>query len=294
MTPPPSRLTPDPNWIASLLPPRPPDSHKGTFGTALIAAGSIPYTGAPYLSAKAAYRIGAGLVTLAIPAPLHPALAGQLPEATWIPLPHENGFIERAAAIPLAQNLARATALLIGPGLGTKETTKDFLAKLLQTKLPPLIIDADGLNLLAQIPDWHKQLPLDTILTPHPGEMSTLTGLPKDKIQNDRETIALKYAQAWNCILVLKGAFTVTASPDGNIALNPFASAALARAGTGDVLAGIIVGLRAQGMRAFPSAAAGAWIHARAALSALQQIGSAASILASDLLDHIPSVIAKL
>ncbi len=289
-----TRLVPDLELVADLLPPRPPDAHKGTFGTALIAAGSVNYTGAAFLSAKAAYRAGAGLVTLAVPAPLHTALAGQLPEVTWIPLPHENGFIERAAAILLAKNLGRATALLVGPGFGLKETTRDFLAKLLETKLPPLVVDADGLKLLAQIPDWHKKLPSLTVLTPHPGEMSMLTGLSKDEIQSDREAIAGKFAKQWGHIVVLKGAFTVIAAPDGRIAVNPFASAALARAGTGDVLAGLIVGLRAQGVEAFEAAVAGAWIHARAGLTALLEVGSAASVLAGDVLDCVNDVMAEL
>ena len=315
-----TRLIPDPEWIAGLLPFRAPDSHKGTFGTALIAAGSVNYTGAAFLSAKAAYRVGAGLVTLAIPAPLHSALAGQLPEVTWLLLPHEVGVISRDAADVVLNNLTRATALLVGPGFGMEATTKEFIEKLLgesssakkntvhmgfthdavskgtgpNEKLPPLVFDADGLKLLAQIPNWHTKLPADTILTPHPGEMSVLTGLAKEEIQDNREAIAAKYAKEWNCIVVLKGAFTVIASPDGRIALNPFASAALARAGTGDVLAGIIVGLRAQGVDAFESAAAGAWIHARAGLSALEEVGSAASVLAGDVLDCVNDVMAEL
>ncbi len=175
-----------------------------------------------------------------------------------------------------------------------KETTRDFLAKLLETKLPPLVVDADGLKLLAQIPDWHKKLPSLTVLTPHPGEMSMLTGLSKDEIQSDREAIAGKFAKQWGHIVVLKGAFTVIAAPDGRIAVNPFASAALARAGTGDVLAGLIVGLRAQGVEAFEAAVAGAWIHARAGLTALLEVGSAASVLAGDVLDCVNDVMAEL
>lgn len=288
------RFIPDFGWVVDCLPPRPSDAHKGTFGAALIAAGSIAYTGAAYLSAKAAYRIGTGLVRLASPAPLHAALAGQLPEVTWIPLPHENGFIARAAAIPVAQNLGRVTALLVGCGLGLEETTRDFLARLLETKLPPLVIDADGLKLLAQIPNWHAKLPALSVLTPHPGEMSVLTGLSKDDIQNNRESVAEKYAREWGHIVVLKGAFTVIAAPDGRTAILPFASAALARAGTGDVLAGIIVGLRAQGVDAFEAAAAGAWIHAQAGLSALSEVGSAASVLAGDVLDCVNDVMGEL
>lgn len=288
------RFVPDFEWVADQLPPRPSDAHKGTFGTALIAAGSVNYTGAAYLSAKAAYRVGAGLVTLAVPSPLHAALAGGLPEVTWLPLPHKNGFVARAGAISVAQNLGRVTALLVGCGFGLEEITKDFIAKLLEAKLPPLVVDADGLKLLAQIPDWHAKLPALTVLTPHPGEMSVLTGLSKDDIQNNREFVAEKYAKEWGHIVVLKGAFTVVAAPDGRTAVLPFASAALARAGTGDVLAGIIVGLRAQGVDAFEAAAAGAWIHAQAGLTALSEVGSAASVLAGDVLDCVNDVMADL
>jgi NAD(P)H-hydrate epimerase len=288
------RIVPDFELVADLLPPRPADSHKGTFGTALIAAGSVNYTGAAYLSAKAAYRVGAGLVTLAVAAPLHAALAGQLPEVTWLTLPHDNGFIARAGVITVIQNVSRSTALLVGPGFGMEETTRDFLAKLLEAKLPPLVVDADGLKLLAQIPDWHKKLPALSVLTPHPGEMSVLTGLSKEEIQSDREAIALKYAKEWGHVVVLKGAFTVIAAPDGRIAVIPVASAALARAGTGDVLAGLIVGLRAQGLEGYEAALAGAWIHAQAGLAALNEVGSAASVLAGDVLDCVNDVMSEL
>ncbi len=305
--------------IFALLPDRPLDSHKGTFGTALIVAGSVNYTGAAVLAGEAAYRAGAGLVTLAIPASLHSTLARQLPEATWVLLSHEMGVISEAAADTLMKKLERATALLIGPGLGTEETTKEFLQNLLAGKsaskkstarigfvheenkpeekngtLPPLVIDADGLTLLAKIKDWHKTLPTQVILTPHPGEMSTLTGLTKDEIQEDRQMIASKYAKEWGHVVVLKGAFTVVASPDGRITVIPVASPALARAGTGDVLAGLIVGLRAQGLDAFDAAVAGAWIHAQAGLYAADDMGTTASVMASDILNSVPDVLSDL
>ena len=299
------------------LPLRPTDAHKGTFGTALIAAGSINYTGAALLAGRAAYRVGAGLVTLAVPASLHATLAGHFPEATWVLLPHEMGVIGSSAADVLIKNLERASALLVGPGLGVEDTTKDFIANLLkgsvekpvhgrmgfvqgaasksETKavsLPPLIIDADGLKLLAKLPGWPKMLPAPAILTPHPGEMSGLTGLPTEKIQKDRLEIALKFAQEWGHIVVLKGAFTVIAAPDGRTTTVPVATPALARAGTGDVLAGIITGLRAQGIEAYDSARAGAWIHAQAGLSAAGSLGGSASVLAGDVVDAIQDVIA--
>jgi NAD(P)H-hydrate epimerase len=310
----------DEEMVASLLPERPLDSHKGTYGTALIVAGSVNYTGAAILAGEAAYRAGAGLVTLAVPASLHNALARQLPEATWILLPHEMGVIAEAASGALAKKLERATAMLLGPGLGTEETTKLFVENLIAGKapqkksaarigflheegqrnhekngpLPPLVIDADGLNLLAKIKDWHTALPAQVILTPHPGEMSTLTGLSKELIQEDRQAIASQYAKAWGHVVVLKGAFTVIASPDGRTTIIPVASPALARAGTGDVLAGLIVGLRAQGVEAYEAAVAGAWIHAQAGLYASDDLGTTASVMASDVLNSIPDVISDL
>ena len=305
--------------VFGLLPDRPLDAHKGTFGTALIVAGSASYTGAAVLAGEAAYRAGAGLVTLAIPANLHTALAGQIPEATWVLLPHEMGAISSSASETLAKKFERVTALLLGPGLGTEDTTKEFVENLVTGKmaqkkssgrigfvhsedkpeekngtLPALVIDADGLNLLAKIKDWHKTLPTQAILTPHPGEMSTLTGLSKDEIQEDRQGIASKYAKEWGHVVVLKGAFTVVASPDGRVTVIPVASPALARAGSGDVLAGIIVSLRAQGLDAFDAAVAGAWIHAQAGLYAADDLGATASVLASDILNSIPDVLSDL
>jgi hydroxyethylthiazole kinase-like uncharacterized protein yjeF len=304
----------------SLLPDRPTDAHKGTFGTALIAAGSVNYTGAALLAGKAAYRIGVGLVTLAVAAPLHLPLAGQLPEATWVLLPHEMGVIAAGAADVLLANLDRVTALLIGPGLGMEDTTKEFFANLLDgamTKpthgrlgfvqsspgektgakvpvLPPLVVDADGLKLLAKLPNWPKLIPALTILTPHPGEMAILTGLPTDKIQQDRSTTARKYAKEWGHVIVLKGAFTVVAAPDGCTTTIPVATPALARAGTGDVLAGLIVGLRAQGLEAYDAARLGAWVHAQAGLAAAQVQGSTSAVMAGDVLDAVSDVLAGL
>jgi NAD(P)H-hydrate epimerase len=288
---------PDLEWVRAVLPERPPDAHKGTFGTALIAAGSANYTGAAWLAGQAAYRIGAGLVTLAVPALLHAALAGQFPEATWVLLPHREGFIAAEASVALQAQLERATALLVGPGFGLEDTTAQFLGRLLgieRAGLPSMVVDADGLKLLQRLPDWPSRLPPLTVLTPHPGEMSVLTGLPKDKIQANRLELAQRYSREWGHVVVLKGAFTVIAAPDGEAAIIPVATPALARAGTGDVLAGLIAGLRAQGVEAFESAVAGAWIHAYAGLQAIEQVGNPASVLAGDVLRAAISVIGDL
>jgi len=280
--------------VSAMLPVRPLDAHKGTFGTAMICAGSVSYTGAALLSGKAAYRVGAGLVTMAVPEPLHAALAGQFPEATWVMLPHEAGFISKDAADVFRKNLNRATALLVGPGFGLEPSTKKFIEGILSGIKIPSVFDADGLKLLSQITDWHKRIPAPAVLTPHPGEMSVMTGLSRDEIQNNRQEIALKYAREWGHVLVLKGAFTIAASPDGRMTVIPVASPTLARAGTGDVLAGLIVGLRAQGVEAYPSAVAGAWIHARAGMEAGLGLGGSVSVLAGDVLDAVPTVLAEL
>src|SRR5215216_2905704 len=306
--------------VAALLPERPLSSHKGTFGTALIAAGSINYTGAAMLAGEAAYRVGAGLVTMAVPTPVHAALAGRFPEATWILLPHEMGVISSGAAEVLAKNFQRASALLLGPGFGSENPTREFIENLLEakyssrkavqrigfvrqetekaeennSKLPPLVIDADGLKFLAQIKDWHTKIPAPAILTPHPGEMAVLTNLTKEYINEGRQQIASQYAKSWGHVVVLKGAFTVVAAPDGRATVIPVASPALARAGTGDVLAGLIVGLRAQGLEAYEAAVAGAWIHAQAGLYAADDLGTTASVLASDVLNSVSDVLSDL
>ncbi len=310
----------DEGLVAAAMPARPTDAHKGTFGTALIVAGSVNYTGAAVLAGKAAYRTGAGLVTLAVPSPLHAALSGNFPEATWILLPHEVGVVSRDAADVVVDGLAAADAVLIGPGLGMEDTTGEFVARLLaeasgadrpsggigfvhadqperanaSRTLPGPVFDADGLKLLSRLKDWPRMMSSTAVLTPHPGEMAVLTGLSKDEIQNDREAIAGQYAREWGHVVVLKGAFTVIASPDGRMSIIPIASSALARAGTGDVLAGIIVGLRAQGVAAYEAAVAAAWIHAQAGLHAAKAVGASASVMAGDVLDSIADVVAGL
>ncbi len=284
----------DAAMVSSLMPERSPASHKGTFGTAFVVAGSTSYTGAALLAGKAAYKIGAGLVTMAVPDPLHTALAGHLPEATWVLLHHEHGFITEQACHQVSINLERATAVLIGPGMGDKHTTKLFIEHLLSKLELPAVFDADGLRHLAGISGWNKKIKQPAVLTPHPGEMSAMTGLPREEIQSNRVEVAQKYAKEWRHVVVLKGAFTVVASPDGRTSIIPVATSALARAGTGDVLAGLIVGLRAQGVNAYESALAGAFIHAKAGLLAADLMGTTASVLASNVLDAVPDILADL
>ena len=294
--------------VGELLPPRPPDAHKGTFGTALIIAGSLNYPGAVLLAGEAAYRSGAGLVTLGVSTPLHSSLAGELPEATWLLLPHEQGAIAEDAVDTVISSLGRTSAILFGPGFGLAPATQRFVGRLLTefdalnesggestgSPLPSFTIDADGLKLMAQYPGWADKLPPLAVLTPHPGEMALLTGRSLVDIQSNRVEIAETYAEQWGHVVVLKGAFTIVAAPDGKTTVIPVASAALARAGTGDVLAGLIVGLRAQGMDAYSASIAGAWIHAQGGLRAQESLGNSACVLAGDVLNGAVDVLGQI
>jgi hydroxyethylthiazole kinase-like uncharacterized protein yjeF len=300
--------------VRKLLPPRPRDGHKGTFGRLVAVTGSVNYTGAAGLAGLGAYRVGTGLVTMAVPQPIYPVLAARLPEATWLLLPHEMGVINSAALEVFYKEVGQADALLLGPGWGREEETGEFLRGLLRADhrakkghlgflepgteedggtilpsvdLPPLVIDADGLNLLAEIEAWPALLPEGSILTPHPGEMARLTGLSREAIQADRLSCAAEYAAKWKAVVVLKGAHTVVASPVGGVAVMPFASSALATAGTGDVLAGAIAGLRAQGLDPFEAGVAGAYLHGLAGQLAALRAGDEASVIAGDVADAL-------
>lgn len=279
-------------WLVeSVIPPRPLDGHKGTFGKALVIAGSKNFSGAVLLAGKAAFRIGAGWVTLCIPSGLHPALVSAFLEATWLPVAGNPWMFDRSVADEVQGSLDRVSAILIGPGFGVSVETQEFLDELISPELPPLVIDADGLKLLANQKNWWEKLPVNSILTPHPGEMSILTGLHVNDIQASRVEIAEKFAAEWGHVVVLKGAFTVVADPGGRSAVLPVATPALGRAGTGDVLAGMICGLRAQGLSPFDAACAGVWLHAQAALQAMEEKGSAAGVLAGDLIETLPSLL---
>jgi len=304
--------------VADLLPVRERNAHKGTFGTAMIVAGSINYTGAALLAGQAAYRVGVGLVMMGVPTPLHAALAGQFPEGTWLLLPHEMGVIAEGAVEIVRENTGRASAILVGPGFGLEDTTKNFMEGLFSAsqkvkkgrigfvspagadseqdtaELPPAVIDADGLKLVSKIKNWHELIGKPAVLTPHPGEMAEMTGLEVNNIQDERLEIAEAYADQWGHVVVLKGANTIVAQPGGKTALIPVADPALARAGSGDVLAGVITGLRAQGLDAFDAAICGTWLHARSGLFAAQMLGTGSSVLAGDLIDAIPDVLHSL
>ena len=280
-------------WARSALPERPPDSHKGTFGKAMIVAGSRNFLGAAYLAAVAAGRVGAGLVTIAMPESLVSSVAPKAVEPTFLPLPESSaGVVSADGASAILESLDGYSALLVGCGLGQAEETRRMVEELLLSgaHLPPTVVDADGLNTLARKPEWWERWPSRAVLTPHPGEMSRLTGGP---VGHSRLDSALEAAARWNKTVVLKGAHTVVAHPDGTAMLSPFANPALATAGTGDVLAGAIVGLLAQGASLGDAAQLGVYLHALAGERVCGEIGNT-GVLASDLLPALPRTIRDL
>ena len=291
-------------WARAALPERPPGANKGTFGKALVVAGSPRYVGAAYLACMGSLRAGAGLTTLACARSLYPVFAAKLTEATFEPLPDEEGYLSAEAAHSVGQALAREyDSLLVGPGLGQEGYVRAFMRSLLPLLKGPsagsgqglrgAVIDADGLNNLAKLDGWWKDLPVPAVITPHPGELSRLTGLPVEEIQSNRLAVARGYAGEWGVVVVLKGANTIVAAPDGRARLSPFANPGLASGGTGDVLAGAIAGLIAQGMEPYEAASLGVYVHALAGERVRQELGDA-GMVASDLLPALPRAIKEL
>ncbi len=269
-------------FVVSKLPKRLHDANKGTFGKVLVIAGSENYPGAAYLTCAAAYRAGAGLVTLATIPSVKLIVSKKLPEVTFFQ-PDE-----------VVSEINKYDVLVVGPGLGQDQRATRTIEKLLRVKnLPNILIDGDGLNIVAKIDNWWKRLTAEAIFTPHPGEMSRLTSFSVKEIQKDRDNIAKNFAEKWNKIIVLKGANTVIASPNREIEVSPFANPLLATAGTGDILSGVIAGFLAQGVDLFDAACIGVYIHGLAGEVLKEKIGTAGA-LAGDLLPLLPLVIKKI
>ena len=303
-----------PAWVGRRMPARPLDAHKGSFGHTLVVAGSRNYVGAACLVAAAAGRVGAGLVTLAAPESVYPSAAAQLTETIHLPLPEDGvGQIHPDAAGIIRDLLPRYSCLAVGSGMGRSAGTAAFMERLLldgeasPASIPPsipVVVDADGLNNLSRRPDWwrhQENRPGPLVLTPHPGEMATLTGLATTAVQQDRVATARRYAAQWQAVVVLKGAFTAIAEPGGGdspageglVRLSPFANPGLASGGTGDVLTGIIGGLLAQGLTPFDAASCGVYLHGQAAATLTARQGNA-GLLASDLVAVLPQTIHQL
>lgn len=277
-------------WVAEKLPKRPKDANKGTFGKVLVVAGSDNFPGAAYLACAASYRAGAGLVTLATEQTVKVIVSRKLPEVTFLSPDEVYGKI------------SEYDVLLLGPGLGQSRQAIECIQKLCSNYSQyriKTVIDGDGLNILSGMEQWWERFwtgqndrMTEVILTPHPGEMSRLTGLSIAEIQKNRLRIAQSFARKWNQTVVLKGANTVITSPD-DVKISPFANPALAAAGTGDVLAGVIAGMLSQGLKSFDAACAGVYIHGLAGEMLREKIGNAGA-LASDLLLLLPLTVKQL
>ncbi len=273
----------------SLLPIRSQDGHKGTFGHLLIVAGSMGKCGSAVMAAESGLRGGAGLVTLACPQSVQPAIASRLTEVMTVPMNDVNGEIDLQDLDRLLTLTEGKQALAIGPGLGLGEETSGLIRRLVQDSALPMIVDADGLTALCghtHILD--QRADRQTVLTPHPGEMARLTGLSISEIQADRFTVARGFAVQHQVVLVLKGARTLIASPDGQVHFNSTGHAGLASGGMGDVLTGLIGGLLAQGLTALDAATLGVYLHGLAADRLLATFGDA-GLLATDVMYEIPA-----
>ncbi len=280
--------------LAPLLPARDNVSHKGSFGKVIGAVGSVPYAGAAALSLGAAGRVGAGLITGAVPDTAWPVVATWLRESTWLPLPAVDGAFAPHGAARLHAALPPYDALLLGCGMTQSENAIAFVDALLgRATLPPTLIDADGLNCLTHLADWPQRLPRACILTPHPAEFARLLDCPLDQVQAQRWELALEAAARWQAVVLVKGPYTVVAHPDGRLAVLPIATPALATAGTGDVLSGAIAGLMAQGVAPFDAACLGAWLHGAAGRLCEEEIGRA-GVVASDVLERLPAALRTL
>lgn len=276
------------------LPERSRDAHKGTFGTVAVLAGSQGYTGAAYLASMGAARAGAGIVRLLVAQSIYPILAQKCTEVIVGPVPEISpGVVGHASLSGVLRGFAGADAGVIGPGIGRDTSTRRLIEDLVPRIQAPLVLDADALNLLAEHRTMLPRLSDRIILTPHPAEFGRLSGLDTPVIQADRRGIASRFAKAWNKVVVLKGAGTVIAAPDGRVTDNPIATPALASGGTGDVLAGVIGGFLAQGLPVFEAAVTGVHVHSLAGLDLEAELGLA-GVLASDLLLQIPRVMERL
>ena len=278
----------------SLLPRRKLGGHKGTYGHAVVVGGSTGLTGAVVLCAQAAMRAGAGLVTAAVPAAVNGILETKLTEIMNLPLPDQGcGYFLAEAWETLAPERDRYDVWAVGPGLGQQPASAEFLQRLLENCTRPLVLDADGLNLLARRPEVLQGYQGRAVLTPHPGEMARLLKITTEDVQRRRLAVAQQAAIVFNAVVVLKGWRTIIASPDGQTFINPTGNPGLATAGSGDVLTGVIAGLLAQGLQPLEAAAAGAFIHGLAGDRAVEQQGMTA-LIAGDIVATLPQVFREL
>ena len=268
--------------VLAILPDRAVDAHKGDFGKILLLCGSKGYTGAAYLAAMGALRSGAGLVFLGVPESIYAIEAVKLNEAIVFPLPVADGKLSAASIPEFLERLPKMDAVLIGPGLGQGAGTFAVVKAVLEQAACPVVLDADGINLIASHKDIVRGRTAPTILTPHGGEFARLGGNPEE----DRRTAAEAMAQELNCVILLKGHHTVITNGTATY-INPTGNPGMAVGGSGDVLAGILVSLLGQGIAPLEAAACAAWIHGAAGDLCAEEIGQY-GMLPTDMLLRIP------
>lgn len=276
------------------FPKRKVDAHKGDFGHALVIAGSAGYTGAAYFASQAATLSGAGLVTLAVGRSIYDIMAMKLNEAMVRPFFETSSFsLSLLAEKELLIFSEKINVAAIGPGISQNKETQHLVRNLMAKLNKPIVLDADGINALVGHLDILKNAKSPLALTPHPGEMSRLSGKDISEIQNNRKGIALEFAREYNTILVLKGARTVVAAPNGDVYENQTGNSGMATGGTGDVLTGMIGGFAAQGLDLFTASVLGVYFHGLAGDLAVKEKG-VLSLLATDLLNKLPDVLKAL
>jgi NAD(P)H-hydrate epimerase len=272
-----------------MLPRRQKDGHKGTFGHLLVIAGSLGKSGAAVMTSESGLRGGAGLVTLACPKVIQPIVASQLKEVMTLPISDLNGESNLLALEDVQRAITDKQALAIGPGLGSGREVFGLVRRLVQDTNLPMVIDADGLNALCgHTKILQRKTDQAIIITPHPGEMSRLLEVTPEKVQSDRIAVAKTFASKFNVVVVLKGARTLIASPDGQTFINSTGHAGMASGGMGDVLTGLIGSLLAQGFSAKEAATLGAYLHGLAADRLFGKFGDA-GLIATDLMAEIPA-----
>ena len=267
--------------VLELLPDRDPWAHKGNFGRLLLLCGSLGYTGAAALAAMGSLRCGGGLVYLGVPESIYAIEAVKLTEAIVFPLPDHGGTLSVEASNEIISRLSNMDVVLVGPGWGQSEGTLKVLEVVMEHFDDPVVVDADGINLLAQHKDLLRRRQGITVVTPHPGEFSRLAPEYQDRPE--------KFAADYGCILVLKGHETLIT--DGNSSYrNTTGNPGMAVGGSGDVLAGMITALLAQGLKPLEAAAVGAWLHGKAGDLSAQRLGQYA-MLPTDLLEDLPRLL---
>ncbi|GBD29185.1 Bifunctional NAD(P)H-hydrate repair enzyme Nnr [bacterium HR32] len=278
--------------VARRLPPRAPEAHKGTYGRVLLVAGSARFSGAPKLAALGALRSGAGLVRLAVPAGIFPAVAAAALEYMPVALPERDGALDSSALQGVLEYAQDADVVALGPGLGTTEGVAQVVTGVVRKCDRPLVLDADALNVLRGHHALLREAAAPVVTTPHPGELGRLLGIPTADVQRSRLEVARSAARLTGAVTLLKGARTLVAAPDGRLVVNPTGNPGMASGGMGDVLTGVVAALIAQGLVPFEAAWVAAYLHGLAADLLAETLGDR-GLLAHDVAERLPEAMQR-